>query len=115
MAHPKCTRTFENPVVEQQNCGKGPKLGFQYLPTCKTLHCWRTAGALRARHSHSRNDSHTHSYNHHYTHSCIPPVTTPPASPAQKHVPLCAITSDPVCTCTCTPRQESAALQMISK
>ena len=47
MAHPKCTRSVENLVMEQQTCGKGPKLGFEYLPTYKTLHCGhcgRTAG-----------------------------------------------------------------------
>ena len=31
---------------------KGPKLGFEYLPTYKTLYCVRTVCALRARHSH---------------------------------------------------------------
>ena len=46
MAHPKCTRSIENLVMEQQTCGKGPKLGLEYLPTYKTLHCGRTAGAL---------------------------------------------------------------------
>ena len=30
---------------------KGPKLGFEYLPTYKTLHCVCIACALRARHS----------------------------------------------------------------
>ena len=41
----------QNPVMEQQTCEKGPKLGFKGLPTYKTLHCVRTAWALRARHS----------------------------------------------------------------
>ena len=39
MVHPKCTRSVENPIMEQQTCGKGPKLGFECLPTNKTLHC----------------------------------------------------------------------------
>ena len=60
MAHPKCTRSVENLVMEQLTCGKGPKLGFEYLPTYKTLHCGRTAGALRARHSHGLCDHLAH-------------------------------------------------------
>ena len=35
-------------VMEQQTCGKRPKLGFEYLPTYQNLHC---VGALQARHS----------------------------------------------------------------
>ena len=41
----------KNPVVKQQTCEKGPKLGFKELPTYKSLHCVRTVWALRARHS----------------------------------------------------------------
>ena len=52
MAHPKCTRSFENPVMEQQTCGKGRKLGFECLPTYKTLHCGRTAGKAFPRDAH---------------------------------------------------------------
>ena len=44
LTHPKCTRSIENPVMEQQTCGKGLKLGFECLPKHKTLHCGRTAG-----------------------------------------------------------------------
>ena len=31
------------PGTEPKTCEKGPKLGFQYLPTSKTLHRVRTA------------------------------------------------------------------------
>ena len=33
----------KNPGTEPKTCEKGPKLGFQYLPTSKTLHYVRTA------------------------------------------------------------------------
>ena len=48
MPHPKCLGSQKNPGTEPKNCEKGPKLGFEYLPTSKTLHCVRTACALRA-------------------------------------------------------------------
>ena len=32
----------KNPIMEQQTCEKGPKLGFKELPTYKSLHCRRT-------------------------------------------------------------------------
>ena len=38
----------KNPVMEQQTCEKGPKLGFKELQTYKSLHCVRTAWARRA-------------------------------------------------------------------
>ena len=41
----------KNPCTEPKTCEKGPKLGFEYLPTSKTSHCVRTACALRAWHS----------------------------------------------------------------
>ena len=43
MPHPKCLRSQKNPGTEPKTCEKGPKLGFEYLPTSKTLHCVRTA------------------------------------------------------------------------
>ena len=51
MPHPKCLGSQKNPCTEPKTCEKGPKLGFEYLPTSKTLHCERTACALRAWHS----------------------------------------------------------------
>ena len=51
MPHPKCLGSHKNPSTEPKTCEKGPKLGFEYLPTSKTLHCVRTACALRAWHS----------------------------------------------------------------
>ena len=51
MPHPKCLGSQKNPGTEPKTCEKGPKLGFEYLPTSKTLHCERTACALRAWHS----------------------------------------------------------------
>ena len=47
----------KNPGTEPKTCEKGPKLGFEYLPTSKSSQCVRTACtactacALRARHS----------------------------------------------------------------
>ena len=29
----------KNPSTEPKTCEKGPKLGFEYLPTSKTSHC----------------------------------------------------------------------------
>ena len=43
MPHPKCLGSQKNPGTEPKTCEKGPKLGFEYLPTSKTLHCVRTA------------------------------------------------------------------------
>ena len=43
MPHPKCLGSHKNPGTEPKTCEKGPKLGFEYLPTSKTLHCVRTA------------------------------------------------------------------------
>ena len=54
MPHPKCLGSQKNPGTEPKTCEKGPKLGFEYLPTSKTLHCVRTACALRAWHSQRR-------------------------------------------------------------
>ena len=51
MPHPKCLGSQKNPGTEPKTCEKEPKLGFEYLPTSKTLHCVRTACALRAWHS----------------------------------------------------------------
>ena len=48
MPHPKCLGSQKNPGTEPKTCEKEPKLGFEYLPTSKTLHCVRTACALRA-------------------------------------------------------------------
>ena len=33
----------KNPMMEQQTCEKGPKVGFKELPTYKTLHYVRIA------------------------------------------------------------------------
>ena len=43
MPHPKCLGSQKNPCTEPKTCEKGPKLGFEYLPTSKTSHCVRTA------------------------------------------------------------------------
>ena len=43
MPHPKCLGSQKNPGAEPKTCEKGPKLGFEYLPTSKTSHCVRTA------------------------------------------------------------------------
>ena len=43
MPHPKCLGSQKNPGTEPKTCEKGPKLGFEYLPTSKTSHCVRTA------------------------------------------------------------------------
>ena len=43
MPHPKCLGSQKNPGTEPKTCEKGPKLGFEYLPTSKTSHCLRTA------------------------------------------------------------------------
>ena len=43
MPHPKCLGSQKNPGTEPKTCEKGPKLGLEYLPTSKTLHCVRTA------------------------------------------------------------------------
>ena len=44
MPHPKCLGSKKkNPGTEPKTCEKGPKLGFEYLPTSKTSHCVRTA------------------------------------------------------------------------
>ena len=43
MPHPKCLGSQKNPGTEPKTCEKGPKLGFEYLPTSKNLHCVRTA------------------------------------------------------------------------
>ena len=43
MPHPKCLGSHKNPGTEPKTCEKGPKLGFEYLPTSKTSHCVRTA------------------------------------------------------------------------
>ena len=51
MPHPKCLGSQKNPGTEPKTCEKGPKLGFEHLPTSKTSHCVRTACALRAWHS----------------------------------------------------------------
>ena len=48
MPHPKCLGSQKNPGTEPKTCEKGPKLGFEYLPTSKTSHCVRTACTLRA-------------------------------------------------------------------
>ena len=48
MPHPECLGSQKNPGTEPKTCEKGPKLGFEYLPTSKTSHCVRTACALRA-------------------------------------------------------------------
>ena len=48
MPHPKCLGSQKNLGTEPKTCEKGPKLGFEYLPTSKTSHCVRTACALRA-------------------------------------------------------------------
>ena len=56
MPHPKCLGSQKNPGTEPKTCEKGPKLGFEYLPTSKTSHCVRTACALRAWHSLSNRD-----------------------------------------------------------
>ena len=39
MPHPKCLGSHKNPGTEPKTCEKGPKLGFEYLPTSKTSHC----------------------------------------------------------------------------
>ena len=39
MPHPKCLGSQKNLGTEPKTCEKGPKLGFEYLPTSKTLHC----------------------------------------------------------------------------
>ena len=39
MPHPKCLGSQKNPGTEPKTCEKGPKLGFEYLPTSKTSHC----------------------------------------------------------------------------
>ena len=41
--HPKCIGSQKTPGMEQKTCGKGPNLGFEYLPAYKTLHCVHTA------------------------------------------------------------------------
>ena len=43
MPHPKCLGSQKNPGTEPKTCERGPKLGFEYLPTSKTSHCVRTA------------------------------------------------------------------------
>ena len=40
---PNAWEAKKNPGTEPKTCEKGPKLGFEYLPTSKTLHCVRTA------------------------------------------------------------------------
>ena len=47
MPHPKCLGSHKNPGTEPKTCEKGPKLGFEYLPTSKTLH-FATSKTLRA-------------------------------------------------------------------
>ena len=37
--HPKCLGSQKNPGTEPKTCEKGPKLGFEYLPTSKTSQC----------------------------------------------------------------------------
>ena len=39
MPHPKCLGSQKNRGTEPKTCEKGPKLGFEYLPTSKTSHC----------------------------------------------------------------------------
>ena len=39
MPYPKCLGSQKNPGTEPKTCEKGPKLGFEYLPTSKTSHC----------------------------------------------------------------------------
>ena len=39
MPHPKCLGSQKNPGTEPKTCERGPKLGFEYLPTSKTSHC----------------------------------------------------------------------------
>ena len=41
--HPKCLGSQKNHGTEPKTCEKGPKLGFEYLPTSKTSQCVRTA------------------------------------------------------------------------
>ena len=43
MPNPKCLGSHKNLGTEPKICEKGPKLGFEYLPTSKTSHCVRTA------------------------------------------------------------------------
>ena len=43
MPYPKCLGSHKNLGTEPITCEKGPKLGFEYLPTSKTSHCVRTA------------------------------------------------------------------------
>ena len=43
MPYPKCLGSQKNPGTEPKTCEKGPKLGFEYLPTSKTSHCVCTA------------------------------------------------------------------------
>ena len=43
MPHPKCLGSQKNPGTEPKTCEKGPKLGFEYLPTSKTSQCMPTA------------------------------------------------------------------------
>ena len=40
---PNAHEAKKNPGTEPKTCEKGPKLGFEYLPTSKTSHCVRTA------------------------------------------------------------------------
>ena len=53
MPHPKCLGSQKNPGTEPKTCEKGPKLGFEYLPTSKTLHCVRTACMAFPKNDHS--------------------------------------------------------------
>ena len=43
MPHPKCLGSQKNPGTEPKTCEKGPKLGFEDMPTSKTSHCVHTA------------------------------------------------------------------------
>ena len=40
---PDAEKSFEKHFMEQQTSGKGPKLGFRWLPTHKNVYCVRTA------------------------------------------------------------------------
>ena len=43
MPHPKCLGSQKNSGTEPKTCAKGPKLGFEYLPTSFFFFCIRPA------------------------------------------------------------------------
>ena len=61
MPHPKCLGSQKNPGTEPKTCEKGPKLGFEYLPTSKTCalraHCVHGIPCVDFQHVHRRSSS----------------------------------------------------------